>query len=510
MKSSFIGLLFFYKFINHAKRTYNIPFDGNNRRFIQHLNLEHNDRVIFSGKFGMGKTTFLEEFFKKENQEKKLEKEKYRVIKLFPINYSIASNEDIFRYIKHDILYEMLENGYEINERGKSYLQTSLKFFLKNIHKIGAAFVRMMPLIGKDVAEAFDKFDKLKEEYLDFHDKDAKGDTDKILEYLTIEKNAEGLFEEGEITKIIQAVLQNKEEGQETVLLIDDLDRVDPEHIFRILNVFAAHFDVRRSGKKDVTLKNKFGFDKIIVVCDIQNIRNIFKARYGTNTDFNGYIDKFYSYEIFEYSIRAELSKLIRRKLSDADWANIGGDNPQLKRMHESHYFNRTSIFDDLIDLLAFNNQIDLRNILKWNNLKIRLPSIVQIAQTKFDIESLPIIFYFSVLSQIKGDFISLKEALLKCDNRTDNTTLVRYIKDLIYILTTNNHKQEKTDRVVLYSLNGQNVSLQIKWTEGKQHLIWSNESNTTQPFLTNSDFIWMSNQVIDFIISNIDLAPLF
>ena len=40
-------------------------------------------------------------------------------------------------------------------------------------------------------------------------------------------------------------------------------------------------------------IKNKFGFDKIIVVCDYNNIQSLFHCRYGHDADFSGYIDKF-------------------------------------------------------------------------------------------------------------------------------------------------------------------------------------------------------------------------
>ena len=86
--------------------------------------------------------------------------------------------------------------------------------------------------------------------------------------------------------------MRNIENKVTTVLLIDDLDRLDPEHVFRLFNIFSAHYD-------DVTESNKFGFDKIIFVCDINNIQQMFNHRYGINVEFNGYIDKFYSSEIF-------------------------------------------------------------------------------------------------------------------------------------------------------------------------------------------------------------------
>ena len=40
---------------------------------------------------------------------------------------------------------------------------------------------------------------------------------------------------------------------------------------------------------------NNFGFDKVIVVGDIANIKSIFSHRYGPKTDFEGYIDKFFT-----------------------------------------------------------------------------------------------------------------------------------------------------------------------------------------------------------------------
>lgn len=78
--------------------------EGVFQKFENHLNLENNNRIIFSGKFGLGKSYFLNEFFKEEGDEKK-----YFSIFLNPVNYSIASNEDIFELIKFDILYQILD-----------------------------------------------------------------------------------------------------------------------------------------------------------------------------------------------------------------------------------------------------------------------------------------------------------------------------------------------------------------------------------------------------------------
>lgn len=88
---------------------------------------------------------------------------------------------------------------------------------------------------------------------------------------------------------------------------MEDLDRLDPAHLFRILNIFSAHIDYgyKLMNRPNETLAgNKFGFDNVVFVADFSNIRKIFKHFYGEQTDFNGYIGKFLSSAPYNYSIR--------------------------------------------------------------------------------------------------------------------------------------------------------------------------------------------------------------
>ena len=71
-------------------------------RFYDFINQEDNTNIIFSGKFGIGKTYFINKFFEEHKDE-------YIYLYLSPVNYSIASNEDIFEYIKVDILLQLFE-----------------------------------------------------------------------------------------------------------------------------------------------------------------------------------------------------------------------------------------------------------------------------------------------------------------------------------------------------------------------------------------------------------------
>ena len=107
------------------------------------------------------------------------------------------------------------------------------------------------------------------------------------------------VLEEDFVTKIIQDSIDNyKKENQEkrVVLVIEDMDRLDPAHLFRILNVFSSHLDtnekyfVRSNGNY---FYNKFHFDNVVFVMDFGNTEKIFKHFYGNDTDFKGYIEKF-------------------------------------------------------------------------------------------------------------------------------------------------------------------------------------------------------------------------
>ena len=68
--------------------------------FEKHLESPDNHRIIFSAKYGEGKTYFLKNiFFSSEENQKK-----YETVHLFSVNCAVASNEDIFELIKRDII----------------------------------------------------------------------------------------------------------------------------------------------------------------------------------------------------------------------------------------------------------------------------------------------------------------------------------------------------------------------------------------------------------------------
>lgn len=320
-------------------------------RFQDHLDILDNERILFSGKFGSGKTTFLHKFFKDNKQ--------YIPIFLYPTNYSIASNQDIMELVKYDILSELIKLidvpniQYETKELIFPFLARNLYPFLGNI-------IKNLPIIGKDIESLLSVFSELTENFKTYKQEQNKTEYADIIKFLESHFHIKGsIYENDNITISICNLITKLEEtsGKKIVLIIDDLDRIDPEHIFRILNIFAAQADKLIYNQN----RNKFNFNKVILVCDVLNIREIFCQRYGGNTDFNGYIDKFYTVEVFHFSIHKEV-KLNFNKIIK----NFCIDNPN--RIYS--FYQRDIIIKVLKDLFTMN-KLSLRTLLSVNTIKL-------------------------------------------------------------------------------------------------------------------------------------------
>lgn len=367
--------------------------------FAAHMTIPSNDRIIFSGRFGIGKSTFINYFLGKGD--------KYNYIHLYPVNYSIATNEDIFKYIKYDIILEMISKDYPIEHLDFTKWQSLPGFLSKNIHKIATTLLYAVPVLGKNLVDLAEKITKLATDFTEQHKQNNKQGNEKtILEtYLTTIENLDGgLYEWRLENEVIENVLRKKKESEPkkpTVLIIDDLDRIDPDHIFRILNVFAAHFDYHSSSR------NKFGFDKVILVCDIENIRSIFHHKYGMEVDFNGYIDKFYSHEVFQFSNRKTIVRFVKQALGKIEWL--------------SEYFSpgeiegrRTAILQDDKFLVLFVTELchlgllNLRNVVKWKDKPFYFVEFVDFEEKQLNIDSHPCLLIMKFLTTFLGSKSSL------------------------------------------------------------------------------------------------------
>lgn len=298
-----------------------IPIDLHLNDFKQYL--DANSRCILSAKFGNGKSYFINQFIERYSGE-------YLFIPIYPVNYQVMDNKDIFELIKRDILIRLLSNGLidiETINFNPSFL--CYFYFINNAADVFTDILKIIPNVNlygvdinignviKSVKAIKNKYDKWKQNIT----KTQKKSADDYINHFT--KLNGSIYEFDAISQLICDIIKVYKQNypnKKVVLIIEDLDRIDPAHIFRILNVFSAHFDRYNVS----TLKpyligddNKFCLDKIISVCDIDNIRNIYHHVYGEKTDFVGYISKFSNSKAFKYSLQDDLKDYIINKLLD-------------------------------------------------------------------------------------------------------------------------------------------------------------------------------------------------
>lgn len=266
---------------------------------------EVNDRCILSAPFGEGKSFFLNEFIKEKCKD-------YDFITLYPTNYQVCDNKDIFEYIKRDVLLALLALDPEILE---GYDKTRAQIVWDSIVDCQGDVISCLPdisigisgMVGATISpakilgviRAIKK--KCRRNWFNVRN--------PIRSYLDSFETASGIYEFNPVSNLIASLIADrKQKSRKVVLVIEDLDRIDPAHIFKILNVFSAHF----ADNLDNTFsKNKFGFDKVLLLCDFDNIKKIYQHKYGADTDFKGYISKFSAVPPFEYCIRSKIAKHI-------------------------------------------------------------------------------------------------------------------------------------------------------------------------------------------------------
>jgi hypothetical protein len=213
----------------------------------------------------------------------------------------------IFELIKVEILLNLFLlgefNPNEINKES-TYIESTLAFVKRKPGALVNLLADMLPLLSidpvknrvlsgvKDATKSVTGFlSKIKELKIEKDEEVSSIDT-KSQNYIDHFIKQKGTHLEFDlISEIIFKTIEKSE--KKFVLVVDDLDRLDPAHIFRILNIFSAH------NNYDET--NKFGFDKVITVCDLGNVERIYKHFYGAETNFRGYIDKFVSFDPYKF-----------------------------------------------------------------------------------------------------------------------------------------------------------------------------------------------------------------
>lgn len=296
-----------------------IPIDKPIDDFLGHL--EANPRTILSSKFGDGKSYFLNAL--KQNETAK---EKYEFLTLYPVNYQVAENRDIFELIKADMLFQLFIHNM-MSDRVIIPKDVALSFYIQDNN--ASLVAKLLPFIA-EVALTPDEsktvllamkgaklFKDIKKKFDGFC---AQYDDDSHLEKFMEQVDKNFLYESDIVTYLIKkAILDYRTRTKKkVVLVIEDLDRIDPAHLFRILNVFSAHMDASyRYGVKPngILVGNKFDLDNVVMVVDYGNARHIFHHFYGDDSDFNGYISKFTSSTPFFYSLSENRQQFIKQEV---------------------------------------------------------------------------------------------------------------------------------------------------------------------------------------------------
>lgn len=424
-----------------------ISIDEELKKFQLHLQPEKNAHILFSGIFGIGKSYFIKEFFGNHEDD-------YLAIKLNPVNYSVASNEDIFEYIKYDVAFELLKAFplEEYSESDKSlnrqvFFKQNFKSILWDLAKNGSKIHQRIEAIFSVVQVLYDKLEEADQTT-------PQVQIDNFFKDLATKEGS--IYENDLITQLIrELIIENtRNEKRKSVLVIDDLDRIDPEHIFRILNVFSAQVDLEDNGK------HKLGFNKIILICDIQNIRNIFHHCYGSDTDFSGYIDKFYSTEIFEYNFKSILSRKLHKIFERIEYGNDMAN----------HIFTN---FREVIYYLHFT-------IIKFFEVgALSTRSFVNFLSQPFEIEDYSIeirhkrhsalksFFVFDFLEKLCGGEMELTLALQKASRRFQKVEIqkfgIEYLQDLVILIDVENNHFKPSPEDYIYKNKAFDFSLVYK-----------------------------------------------
>ena len=221
-----------------------IPIDSAIKGFYNHLLA--NPRTILSSKFGDGKSYFLENF---KNAD--FVKEQFAFLTIYPVNYQVASNEDIFNLVKRDILFQLMLNDMISNavvvpkdialwfylQSNRHSLVTDLIHYMAEIAVPSEHLPKIMLTIKglrlfKDLNKKLEKFTKEMNE-------------DDLLSKFMDDANANTVYEEDIVAAIIKRAVDDfkRRTNKAVVLIIEDLDRIDPAHLFRI-SLIPQHYNL--------------------------------------------------------------------------------------------------------------------------------------------------------------------------------------------------------------------------------------------------------------------------
>ena len=267
---------------------------------------ESENRIIFSAKFGDGKSYFLKKFMESYSKEAN----DYYFITLHPVNYVVEENRDVIEYIKRDILFQLIKDNriYDFKEGYDKIFDAVCN--VESLFKLADFAASIIPVKGLK-----EGYKALKGLVSTIEEKRKEQDVLHVVDdYLNGFYGKMGSISECDaFTYLIQKSLERM--MAKSVLIIEDLDRIDPAHLFRIMNVLSSQVD--NPYYSEVPNGNKFGFNKIILAMDYEIAKHLFHHFYGKEANYEGYMNKFLNTLPYSYSIKEEAHRQVEAKLLD-------------------------------------------------------------------------------------------------------------------------------------------------------------------------------------------------
>ena len=402
-----------------------IPVDDVIKEFLGHL--DANPRTILSSRFGDGKSFFLQKF--KDNEEVRA---RYEIITLYPVNYQVVDNKDVFDLIKMDLLFQLFCHGMISNDVVVNK-DVALSFFIqKNGISLAEEIMQYFSLVALESEECktvllaikgLKLFENIKKQFGEFEKKYTKdGKITKFIDNI----NDHFLYENDIVTEIIRNSINDfrNKQSKKVALVIEDMDRIDPAHLFRILNILSAHIDYgyRLSDAPRGLVVNKYNVDNVILVIDFANLEKIFHHFYGKDTAFDGYIGKFLSSTYFCFSLEAIKVQHYSNEISRITGVPVD----IIKRNFDFKLFDDKTIRDAV-------NAFDIKNqLVKKPVYNYRAGSV--------DIDT-TILKMLSFMRRLKIDDSTMKSFIISLGSGEKNF-FIKYVAPYVFIMKMNNERQ--------------------------------------------------------------------
>lgn len=402
-----------------------IPVDDVIKEFLGHL--DANPRTILSSRFGDGKSFFLQKF--KDNEEVRA---RYEIITLYPVNYQVVDNKDVFDLIKMDLLFQLFCHGMISNDVVVNK-DVALSFFIqKNGISLAEEIMQYFSLVALESEECktvlmaikgLKLFENIKKQFVEFEKKYTKDG--KITKYIdTISDHF--LYENDIVTEIIRNSINDfrNKQSKKVALVIEDMDRIDPAHLFRILNILSAHIDYgyRLSNAPPGLVVNKYNVDNVILVIDFSNLEKIFHHFYGKDTAFDGYIGKFLSSTYFRFSLEA----IKVQHYSDEISRITGVPVDIIKRNFDFKLFDDKTI-RDAVNAFDIRNQLTKKPVYKYS------AGTVDIDTT--------ILKMLSFMRRMKIDDSTMVSFVVSLQT-AEKDFFVKYVAPYVFLMKMNNERR--------------------------------------------------------------------